>query len=440
MDQGADACTSTPAERFPLRNSRFLWAENSETQFSARIATLDLMRGIAVLGILAINIAGFAGPSAGALSPNLPAQGTFADNLAYSFGFLLFEGKMRAIFAVLFGAGIVLFQQRQELAGRDAENLQVRRLFWLIVFGWMHYLFLWWGDILFVYGVCGIAVLLMRTVPTKALLGFSLLMYLGWSAWGSLDNLPAILQEESVRLGRSPVPDRILYGIYSDNIANWVADERLRYSSGFIDIFLDKVHSEPAHPWATVASSLGEILPLMLLGFVLQRSGFFERKWPHRLLKTLAIGSTVLGLSLTIATLAWLWPRGFPPAAMNAALLYGMAIPHLLMAFGYMAALVLLAPRIVQTGVGKRLTAAGRMAFSNYIGTSIVMTAVFYGWGLGLYEQVAPASQWLFVLLGWSLMLLWSEPWLRQFRQGPLEWLWRSLVMGTFAPIRRRPV
>ena len=106
------------------------------------------------------------------------------------------------------------------------------------------------------------------------------------------------------------------------------------------------------------------------------------------------------------------------------------------MGLAYAALLVLAAPRIAPTLPGRLLTNAGRMALSNYIGTTILMTAIFYGWGLGLIGTVGHAEQLLFVLLGWGAMLAFSALWLRFFRQGPLEWAWRSLVEGRLMPVR----
>ena len=85
----------------------------------------------------------------------------------------------------------------------------------------------------------------------------------------------------------------------------------------------------------------------------------------------------------------------------------------------------------------KRFAAVGRAAFSNYIGTSLVCTSIFYGWGLGLYGDVTRVEAWLVVPAVWALMLLWSKPWLERFRYGPFEWLWRSLARGRPQPMRR---
>jgi len=117
--------------------------------------------------------------------------------------------------------------------------------------------------------------------------------------------------------------------------------------------------------------------------------------------------------------------------------MYWAALPHLLMAIGYAAILVLLAPHIIGSTPGLRIVAAGRMAFSNYIGTTLLMTALFYGWGLGLIGQFGHAGLLAFVVLGWAAILAWSKPWLSRFRYGPLEWLWRCLTYGRIFAIRR---
>jgi uncharacterized protein len=214
----------------------------------------------------------------------------------------------------------------------------------------------------------------------------------------------------------------------------------IEYRSGFREQVRIKLERRPLWLVKTAWPNVGETLPLMLIGMVLYRIGFFTREWERRRLRQVAVIGTAGGLALTLAALAWVWPRGFPPQAMSAALLFWLAIPHLLMATGYAALLVLATPRLAVTALGRRLTAAGRMAFSNYIGTTVVMTAIFYGWGLGLVGQVGRVAQLGYVLFAWALMLGWSLPWLAHFRQGPLEWLWRSLTERRLLPFRRHAI
>ncbi len=133
--------------------------ENPAAAPPDRIESLDLIRGVAVLGILAINIGGFAGPSVESISPNYMGPVSPADEWTFAAMFLLFEGKMRALFTLLFGASLLLFIERSEAAGRPGLALQLRRLLWLGLFGYLHYLLFWWGDILFYYALAGLLAL-----------------------------------------------------------------------------------------------------------------------------------------------------------------------------------------------------------------------------------------------------------------------------------------
>lgn len=394
-----------------------------------RLATLDLIRGVAVLGILAINISGFAGPSLGALTPDFPAPATLPDEAAWAFGFLFFEGKMRALFAILFGAGIALQCERMDAAGQDGDLLQFRRLCWLMVFGTLHYLLLWWGDILFVYGCCGIAVLFVRRLPFPVLLGLAAGVIVTATVVDLWSMLPLVRAEEAVRLGTaSAAQHQEVLARLDLYHANTAAQAQL-YHGSFLDIALSKLRGDPFWLFTMTAHAWSEVLPLMLLGVVLLRSGFFTETWPECWMRRLRIGATSSGLALTALVLVWAWPRHFPPIAM--AMLLGEALwpAHLLTALGYAALLVWGTPRLIGTRPGMRIVAAGRVAFTNYIATSLLMCCLFYGWGLNLFGKVGPAGQWTFVVIGWIMMLAWSEAWLSRYRRGPLELLWRCLTL-----------
>ena len=399
---------------------------------------LDLIRGLAVLGILAINIAGFAGPSIQAVTPNLPQRVPFADEAAWAFGFVFFEGKMRALFAILFGASLSLFCEKAEEIGSYGELLQMRRLSWLMLFGMLHYLLLWWGDILFVYAACGIVALLFRPLSTPALLGLALAIVASTHVWNILSQMPLVHAEEALRLGTATMAQQhqvlTKTGLYWDTSAGEVA----LYTSGFLEIAHTKLRDDPFWLFTMTSGTFGEILPLMMLGMALKRHGFFTGTWPRAPMAAIGVLATTVGLVMTVVVLGWAWPRHFPPLAMYMLLSHGLIVPHVLTAVGYAALLVLAAPTLARTFVGERLIAAGRMAFSNYIGTSLLMTAIFYGWGLGLFGKIGPAEQWLFVILGWMLMLGWSKPWLEHFRRGPLEWVWRCFVARNLLPNLRK--
>ncbi len=402
-----------------------------------RIRTLDLIRGVAVLGILAVNLASFAAPGSATYSPNLPSPGSAADNWAYAFTLVLFEGKMRALFSILFGASLLLFIERRKQQGRDGLGLQIRRLLWLALIGWLHFVLLWDGDVLFVYACIGLGTLFLRRTPPGQLLALSLPLFLVWQAWGVTRWAPSAALEEQVAKGSASPQQRSDYAMMVAEKRREDRADRSATLSSYREEVLSRQARHPAYPLAVLSNIWAETLTYVMIGMALLGSGFFSGTWPRRRLALLACGGTATGLTATIAFTAWAHPRGYPEMAMHLAIGYGLSLPHLLAALGYAALLVLAAPRLLATRLGRRLEAAGRMAFSNYLGTTLVMCAIFYGWGLGLFGQYGSAALWQFVALGWALMLAWSAPWLDRFRQGPLEWLWRSLTEWRRVPFRK---
>ena len=258
----------------------------SLTPSSARISSLDLIRGIAVLGILAINIAGFAGPSAGTDTPWLPHPATPADEAEFALNFVLFEGKMRALFSVLFGASMLLFVERAEAARRDGDMLQLRRLAWLGLFGWLHYVLLWWGDILFVYAVSGFFALPLRRLPDRVLLALALVIFTMWHGWGMMGSWLEI----TGHVGSAATRQAMVATMRHMQVE--MAQARL----GFGAQVADKLAAAPGWPLVMTAYTIGETVPLMLLGMVLLRSGFFNGAWPRRRLVVVAVGGLGLGL------------------------------------------------------------------------------------------------------------------------------------------------
>ncbi|MFC3592879.1 DUF418 domain-containing protein [Novosphingobium piscinae] len=390
-----------------------------------------------MLGILAINLGGFAGPIAGSLSPHLPAPGSLADEAWFTVGLVLFEGKMRALFTLLFGASLLLFLDRAEARGEDGERLQLRRLGWLAACGYLHFLLLWWGDILFTYALAGFAALALRQARPGPLLIAGVTLFAAWHLAMGLAGLPQVRAEQRVLAGAAGPAETTAYRTQRAEDAAATARELAGYRQGFAAQVARRLRDQPGEPLRAAFATLGESLPLMLIGMALFRSGLYAGQWSPRLLRAVALGGLGAGGLLTAAFAAWAWRAHFPPVLMVQALAYHLALPHLLMGLGYCALLVRIGPWLAGTRLGRRLTAAGRMAFSNYLGMTLVMTFVFYGWGLGLVGRVPEHWLWPFLLGGWGLMLGWSAPWLARFRHGPLEWLWRCLTYGEWLPLRR---
>lgn len=397
---------------------------------------LDLVRGAAVLGILAVNIAGFAGPMQAIYTPHALEPASPAGEAVHAAVLLVFEGKMRALFSVLFGAGLLLFIERRDASGRDGERLQLRRLGWLGLLGYLHYL-LWWGDILFLYALVGLLAMALRSMTTPGLVAAALVAFTAWQGLGLKQSLPALQAELHAAAGTASPAQHALLARHDTAVTQRTAREMAEYHSGFLDQAGAKLRDQPFFPLRVAFLSIGETLPYMLIGMVLLRTGFFSGGWSRRRLRQTAALGIGLGGAATLACVIWAWRRSFPPEAMQFMINHALGFPHLLMALGYAALMVLAAPTVLALRLGQRLEAAGRMALSNYIGASVVMTGLFYGWGLGLIGRVPGEALPAFALLGWALMLAWSAPWLGRFRQGPLEWLWRCLTEWRILPNRR---
>jgi len=392
-----------------------------------RLEAIDFLRGVAVLGILAINITGFWGPSLATFSPAIPVAEPGGATW-FGFAFVVFEGKMRVLFSLLFGASMVLFADAAQRQGADPDIAQFRRLIWLALFGYLHFALLWWGDILFTYALCGLGALALRQLSPLRQLGIALPLYILAQTIPALLALPGIFIEQTVLAGTASPTDIAEQAGMMARISQSVSADIAILQAGFVEAIGMKLAQSPFQPLAVTLATFTETVPLMLIGMAALRSGFFTT-WSRKTLAALAVGGIGLGGIPTMFALQWLGAHDWPPRAMFAAIEHGMALPHLLMAAGYAAALVLVFPLARTSMIGRALIAAGRCAFTNYLGTSVLMTAIFCGWGLGLGMQVPRAWLPAFVLLGWAAMLAWPQWWLARFRQGPLEALWRKLAL-----------
>lgn len=394
-----------------------------------RIAALDFVRGVAVLGILAINVTGFWGPTLASFNPLLP-RAEAGGSLWFAASYVLFEGKMRGLFTLLFGASMVLFAQAAERRGANPDAAQVRRLCWLALFGYAHYALLWWGDILLPYALCGLLALPLRRLDPAPLVAAALMLFAVSHGLDLIGDLFGIAAEHRVLTGHgSPAEVAEQAAMMGRIAASNAADLRI-LQSGFAEALRLRLTTAPYLPLETTAATFAETFPLMLLGMAAFRAGLFTGNWSERALARIAWGGIVVGGALSLALIGWSWMHRFPPRAMFAVMGSLAAGPRLLMTFGYLAALLLLWPKLKAGAAGRRIAAAGRCAFTNYIGTTVLMTALFSGWGLGLGGTLPRGWLPLFIPLGWAAMLIWPKAWLARFGIGPLEGLWRQLTWG----------
>lgn len=393
----------------------------------SRIEAVDFLRGVAVLGILAINVTGFWGPSLATFSPAIPRMEP-GGAVWFGFAFVVFEGKMRALFSLLFGASMVLFAHSAERQGADPDVAQIRRLLWLALFGYLHFALLWWGDILFTYALCGLGALALRQLSPRQLVGIAVPFYVLSQSAGAMLALPGIFTEQAVLAGAAGPADVAEQADMMIRIGESVAADVSVLQAGFVEAIQLKLGSAALQPLTVTLATFTETIPLMLIGMAMVRGGCFT-DWSRARLAVVAAGGILSGGAASLLAVQWLAGHDWPPRAMFLAIEDGMALPHLLMALGYAAALVLVFPHVRDGVIGRALVAAGRCAFTNYLGTSVLMGAIFCGWGLGLGPESPRGLLPAFVLLGWAAMLVWPGWWLARFGQGPLEGLWRRLAL-----------
>ena len=412
----------------------------TQSDKSVRHITLDALRGFAVMGILAMNIAAFNMPFMAYLSPAIYGGDTGADLISWFFSYIFFDGKMRGLFSLLFGASMLLVAERAESKGESANRVHYSRMLWLALFGLAHFFFIWFGDILFLYATVGCIAFLFRKWQPKRLIKWALIVY----AFGFLlftAGTGGMLYAQY----RASQPDATAKQIKDyekivkdDDFTSVGTDKDIAlHRSGYAEIVGHKFREEWSDPLTGILQSILETLPLMMIGMALLRNGFLLGEWDQRRYRKWALYGVGGGAILSAIAAFGQYISGFNPVIVINTQISWMILPRLLMTVGYAAALILLIHHLAGTGFLSRVVATGQAAFTNYLGTSIIMTTIFYGYGLGLYGFVSRAELWLFVFGAWAAMLLWSKPWLKLYRYGPLEWLWRSLARMELQPLRR---
>ena len=407
-------------------------------RLAERIGSLDLMRGIAVLGILAANIVAFGQPFSAYMFPEtflVPA----GDDGGWMWiaQFVLIDGKMRGIFTVLFGVGLYLFMERAWARGQT-RWLQARRLFFLMLFGMVHFFFIWRGDILFYYAVIGFIALLCLGWSPKDQLKVGLLGYFAGAIFYALMMLPLHFIADT-SFGQNVAMAETRVGLEEgkqEALADDVIESGLKQSDDYIGFVEHRFSEHWFEPLTNVLFFGLESLPLMLIGMGLYRLGFFNGGIDPGRMRFWGwigfLGGSLLHLLIGL----WVQSIGFTYYGTLAAFVGVSPLPSLMMVLGIMALLAVYGPGC-KGWLAQRFAAAGRAAFTNYLGTSILMLLVFHGWALGLFGELNRPQLYLVVLSAWIVMLAWSKPWLERYRYGPLEWLWRCLTYRKMFPLKR---
>jgi uncharacterized protein len=421
-----------------------------------RITILDSLRGIAILGILLMNIPGFALPDPVIDDPSVLGE-SGANFKTWYFIDWFMEGSQRALFSMLFGAGIILFISRQEKKtdGLWPADYFFRRQLWLLVFGLFNaFILLWFWDILFHYACIGMIAFAFRRLSAKALIIVAVICLLLQTA---RDNVETYRDRKMIYKGEAIAK--------LDTTVTKLTDKQ-KEDLGAMTGLKEKTSKESKvkkmeKNLKTVRGSYGgfyqyqsgrsmegelyytyfglwDILIFMFLGMAFFKTGILMGTASIKIYWALFIGGLGLGLTLSYFRLQPLIDYKFDGYNIKRNVLFECyEISRTLRSVGIFGLIMLL----YKSGWFKWLFAlmrpVGQMAFTNYIMQSFLVGLFFYGIGFGMYGKLQRFEIYYVVAATWALQIIWSHIWLRYFRFGPLEWCWRSLTYWKLQPFKK---
>ena len=406
-----------------------------------RLTPLDTLRGFALLGILLMNIVGFAFYHEAYDNPTAAGGSTGINLWLWFFLHVVAEGKMRCLFSLVFGASVILLTSRME--GRpDAADIYYRRTLWLLLFGIVHSFLLWQGEILYPYAICSFALYPFRRLKPRGLIVLAavLVVYCGtfysiqaWTTQGKIesgraavakaerggkltvDEQEARLEWEKLVKGRNPGPEAL-----EKDAAEWRGNPlQVIQARGAVVLLWTSV------PWYHAWNM--DILSMMLLGMAMMKLGVLGGGKSVSFHAALATAGYGIGLPLHTLNGWAIIQSNFNPVTQGyAGAVYDLG--RFTVACGHVGLVLLLCQVEAFRWLTDRLAAVGQMALTNYLTHSVVCALVFTGYGAGLYGRLERYQAYYVVLALWLFQLIVSPMWLRRFRFGPAERCWRSLT------------
>jgi len=393
-----------------------------------RLPVMDILRGVALLGIFLMNIEFFTRTLQSYSGGVTPSEGW-----DHVFGLAIYvavQGKFWVLFALLFGMGFALMRDRASAAGRPFAALYLRRTLWLALFGALHIVFIWVGDILLAYAITAVLLLMFAWLRGTAAGVVGALLYVAMAGLWLL-----------MGVGLTVMPESMMAPVRADLLGLVAEAERaaaVYREGGFVEITRQRLEDFRFLFTGAIPFQIPMMLGVFLIGRWLVGTGRLADPVAHRgFFVKLAVGGFVLGAlgvgaSLTLGSQFDL-VEGVAASTLAMGL---MAFGNLPLALGYLALVVLLATGPLRAPLGL-LAPAGRMALTNYLLQSIVGTLVFYGYGLGLWGEIGRSGQVAIVLVVFAVQVALSHWWLARFRFGPMEWLWRAGTYLQWPPMRR---
>jgi uncharacterized protein len=413
---------------------------------SRRIESLDFIRGCGLFGILLMNIVGMGlGPAYD--NPTIAGGDTGINLWTWFVVNVGFEGTQRALFSILFGAGVILLSSRLEMSGRpDAADIYFRRNLWLIAFGLFNaWVLLWVGDILYVYGITALFLFAFRKLAGRTLLALGVGAFMLGAAWSGIETTNLLsLSERAEQAQKVPAAKRTPE--QKETIEQWTEES----SAGPTPQVVEQMRRQNTESyWSALQARAGiithfqswnlyryffDIFGMMMIGMALFKLGVLTLDARKRTYLAMMAGGYAVGLPLNLYEANWIMSHGFSALAyQQAAITYDLA--RLPMTMGHLGLLGLFLCSGVLPWLRRSMAAVGRMALTNYLMHSVVALVLFVLLGYwGAFER----HQLYFIVFAiWAAQLLASPIWLKHYAFGPVEWLWRYLTYGKKPPFRR---
>ncbi|HZW06074.1 MAG TPA: DUF418 domain-containing protein [Phycisphaerales bacterium] len=418
-----------------------------------RIAALDTTRGLALLGIMLVNVHYFTDSFATFYSTAPKPSGgpvpLWLDEAAYFFSRAFCEGKFFPLYSLLFGAGMVLILEKVAREGGRFWAVYLRRLLVLGVIGLCHGFLLWFGDILFVYSLLGVALLLLGPycpgrvlcILGGCLIAVGMVLTLGCLSLQMLGGAPPAPQPLAESITSLPPGER-MFKMMAELRGNamlhpaWAESEREAYTQGpFLQALIVRSMSYVFSVMAGLMMMGPTIGGMFLLGAGLMKEAFWSGE-PARLRRWfLLIG---LGLGLPACIIGVLVARLASGNTAHLGLALAMAFGPLL-TLGIAAAVIAWACSGKAARLARLIAVPGRMGLTCYLLTTVLMTFISYHWGLALWGTFGSAEQVGLCLVVYTVLIAFSHLWMSRFSVGPVEWVWKSLSYLRVTPIRREP-
>jgi uncharacterized protein len=403
--------------------------KTSPTQLSERIISLDILRGFAILGILIMNIQSMSMIGAAYLNPTAYGDLIGINKIVWIISHVLADSKFMSIFSILFGAGIILFTDRLKEKGINSVGVHYRRTFWLLVIGLLHAYLLWYGDILVSYAMAALWVVLLRKKKPKTLIIIGLVIFSIASLLYFLSGISVPYMDEASKQGLMegwlPAAESVSreINLYSGNYSGQMG---IRIPESIkMQTFLFFFHIG----WRASG--------LMLIGMALYKLGILSAQKSKMYYLKLSLIGLIIGYLIVGFGVYKNFDHNF---SMEYSFFLGSQFNYwgsIFVALGYIGLVMLLIKSYKKGWLANSLQAVGQTALSNYLIQTIICTSIFYGHGLALFGKVDRSEQILIVFGIWILQLIISPIWIRNFKFGPFEWLWRSLTYWEFQPWKR---